>query len=141
MKRITGELKRMMGYGIAGVLATAAHYATMVALVSALATQEVVASSLGFVVGAMVKYPLNYWLVFGSRQRHRIAVPRFVLGLAFGFALNAALLALLLRIVDAHYMVSQVLTTGAVLLANYVIARLWIFRNPPPALRPGDDRR
>lgn len=131
----------MAGYGIAGVLATGAHYSTMVVLISGLAAHEVVASSLGFVVGAMVKYPLNYWLVFGSRQRHRVAVPRFVLGLAFSFVLNAALLALLLRILDAHYMVSQVLTTGAVILANYFIARLWVFRNPAPEFRPGDDRR
>jgi putative flippase GtrA len=135
------EARRFLGYGLAGLVATAAHYATMVALVWAFGGREVLASSLGFIVGALVKYPLNYWLVFASRQRHRVAVPRFVIGLALSFVLNAVVLALLLRLVPAHYMVSQVLTTGAVILANYVIARLWIFRHRPEAAGPGTGRR
>ena len=141
MKAMVTEARRFLGYGIAGLVATAAHYATMVALVWAFGGREVLASSLGFIVGAFVKYPLNYWLVFASRQRHRVAVPRYVISLALSFVLNAVLLAVLLRQLEAHYMVSQVLTTGAVILANYVIARLWIFRHRPEAAGPGTGRR
>lgn len=141
MKAIVAEAKRFLSYGIAGLVATASHYATMMALVWTMGGREVLASSLGFIVGAFVKYPLNYWLVFESRQRHRVAVPRFAIGLGLSFALNAVLLALLLRLLDVHYMVSQVLTTGVVILANYVIARLWVFRHRPGKADPGTDRR
>ena len=140
VKAVVAEAKRFLSYGIAGLAATASHYATMVGLVWTMGGREVLASSLGFTVGALVKYPLNYWLVFESRQHHRVAVPRFMVSLVFSFALNAGLFALLLRLLDVHYMVSQVLTTGAVILANYVIARLWVFRHTPGSTNPGIDR-
>jgi putative flippase GtrA len=121
------ELRRFLGYAAAGVVATATHYAVMVALVTWANFPEVVASCVGFLAGACVKYPLNYWAVFASEQQHRVAVPRFVLSLAVGFVLNALLLAILLRVLDVHYMVSQVLTTGVVLFVNYLLARYWVF--------------
>ncbi len=121
------ELRRFILYSVAGVAAVATHYGVMVALVTWANLPEVAASSLGFLAGACVKYPLNYWTVFASRQRHRIAMPRFVLALAVSFALNALVFAVLLRALDVHYMVSQVLTTGVVLVVSYLLARYWIF--------------
>jgi putative flippase GtrA len=100
----------------------------MVGLVWALGMTEVAASCAGFVAGALVKYPLNYWMVFSSGEKHRVAVARFVVALAISFVANAAVLALLLRVLPVHYMVSQVLTTGIVLLLNYLLAKQWIFR-------------
>ncbi len=140
MKAVIAEARRFLSYGIAGLAATASHYATMMGLVWAMGGREVLASSLGFIVGALVKYPLNYWLVFASRQHHRVAVPRFVISLALSFALNAILLALLLRLLDVHYMVSQVLTTGVVIMVNYVMARLWVFRHRSESTTPSIDR-
>lgn len=121
------ELHKFAGYVAAGFAATGTHYVVMVLLVSQAQLPEVVASSIGFLAGALVKYPLNYWAVFASEQAHAVAIPRFILGLAIGFALNALVFALLLRALDVHYMVSQVLTTGTVLFVNYLLARYWIF--------------
>ena len=126
-----GELRRMFAYVIAGLAATGTHYVVMIALVAWAKSPEVVATCAGFLAGACVKYPLNYWGVFASRQRHRVAVLRFAVALAVSFVLNAALFALLLELLDVHYMVSQVLTTGAVLLVNYLLARYWIFHARP----------
>jgi len=121
------ELRRFGLYVASGFAATGAHYLVMIALVTWADAPEVVASSIGFAAGACVKYPLNYWTVFASRERHRVALPRFIIGISVGFALNALVLAIFLRLIDAHYMVSQVLTTGVVLFANYLLARYWIF--------------
>jgi putative flippase GtrA len=124
---IACELRKLAGYVAAGLAATATHYVVMVLLVSQAQLPEVVASSIGFIAGAFVKYPLNYWAVFASEQAHSVAIPRFILSLAIGFTLNAAVFAILLRLLDVHYMVSQVLTTGTVLFVNYLLARYWIF--------------
>ncbi len=121
------ELGKFAGYVVAGLAATATHYVVMIVLINQLRLPEVAASSIGFLAGACVKYPLNYWAVFASEQEHRVAIPRFVVSLAIGFGLNALLFAVLLRALDAHYMVSQVLTTGTVLFVNYLLARYWIF--------------
>jgi putative flippase GtrA len=124
---ILQEARKFGRYVVAGFVATGTHYGVMVILVSRYELPEVVASSIGFIAGACVKYPLNYWAVFASGERHALAIPRFVLSLAIAFVLNAVLLAVLLRTLDVHYMVSQVLTTGAVLFVNYLLARYWIF--------------
>ena len=124
---IAEEGRKFGKYVLAGLAATATHYVTMVVLINQLSMPEVAASSIGFIVGACVKYPLNYWAVFDSGERHRVAIPRFVISLAIAFVLNAVLFAVLLRALDVHYMVSQVLTTGTVLFVNYLLARYWIF--------------
>ena len=124
---IAKELRKFAAYVVAGLAATATHYVVMVVLINQLRLPEVAASSIGFLAGACVKYPLNYWAVFSSEQEHRVAIPRFIISLAIGFALNALLFAILLRALDVHYMVSQVLTTGTVLFVNYLLARYWIF--------------
>ena len=122
------ESARLAGYVASGLASTGAHYAVMVALVQWAGWWEVAASSAGFLAGAGVKYPLNYWVVFRSSADHVRALVRFAIGLAAGFVLNAAILAALLGILDAHYLVSQVLTTGIVTVVNYLLARNWIFR-------------
>jgi Predicted membrane protein len=137
---VIAEFRRMAAYVVAGFAATGVHYAVMFALVTWEATPEVIATCAGFVAGALVKYPLNYWGVFSSRQRHRVAVARYVISLAVSFVLNAALFALLLQILSVHYMVSQVLTTGAVLVANYLMARLWIFHGRADVGEPSEPR-
>jgi putative flippase GtrA len=121
------ELVKASGYFASGLAATGTHYLVMVALVHWAGWWEVAASSVGFLAGAAVKYPLNYWVVFRSSAAHGKAIVRFAIGLAIGFALNGAILALLLATLDVHYLVSQVLTTGMVTLVNYLLARNWIF--------------
>lgn len=121
------ELAKATGYAASGFAATGAHYIVMVVLVHWAGWWEVLASSAGFLAGAAVKYPLNYWVVFRSEAKHAGAIVRFAIGLAIGFALNGVILALLLATLDVHYLVSQVLTTGLVTLVNYLLARNWIF--------------
>lgn len=132
---VRSEATRLTGYIASGLASTAAHYVVMVALVQWAGWWEVAASSAGFLAGAAVKYPLNYWVVFKSSARHGRALVRFAIGLAAGFVLNGAILAVLLATLDVHYLVSQVLTTGVVTVVNYLLARNWIFR----AGRPGDE--
>jgi putative flippase GtrA len=127
IRSLRREFAQVCGYVVSGLAATGSHYAVMVALVQWAGWWEVAASSAGFLVGALVKYPLNYWVVFKSSAAHGRALVRFAIGLAAGFALNGAILALLLATLDVHYLVSQVLTTGAVTLVNYLLARNWIF--------------
>ena len=128
MNFLRREVAKLASYVASGLAATAAHYGVMVALVQWAGWWEVAASSAGFLAGALVKYPLNYWVVFKSSADHGRALVRFFIGLAAGFALNAIILAILLATLDVHYLVSQVLTTGIVTLVNYLLARNWIFR-------------
>ena len=112
----------------AGGIATGSHYVTTVLLVELLAMRPVIASALGFGVGALVKYCLNYFVAFRSDERHSVAVPRFVVMLALMLGLNTLVFALLNEGAGLHYMVAQVATTILLIPPGYLMSRLWVFR-------------
>ena len=62
-----------------GVIGTLGHYTVLVVLVQFWAVDPVFASSLGFVVGAVINYILNYHFTFQSRKRHSEALTKFLI--------------------------------------------------------------
>ena len=115
-------------YLIAGGIATASHYVTTIGAVEYFRMVPLAASIAGFVVGAFVKYGLNYFVAFRSAQRHVIAVPRFALMEGILLSGNALFFWLLHNLFGLHYMVAQVLTTGLLIPPGYFLARVWVFR-------------
>jgi putative flippase GtrA len=112
----------------AGGFATASHYATTIALVELGGIAPLLATTVGFGVGALVKYALNYFVAFRSAAPHSAAVPRFVLTVGAMFALNVAFFSLFHERLGLHYMIAQVLTTGMLIPPGYLMSRLWVFR-------------
>jgi hypothetical protein len=108
-----------------GVLAVAAHYAVM-AIALAAGLQAVAASALGFVVGAWVRFHASFKHVFAPASGARRIVPRFVLALAAQFVANALLLQALLDL-GLPVWWAQVLTTGILAVATYLVYRLLVF--------------
>jgi putative flippase GtrA len=85
------------------------------------------ASTIGAIVGAAVNYALNYRFTFASRRAHHIALPRFAAIAAAGVVLNALVLSAMLALVQPHYLVAQIVATGAVLIAGFLANRKWTF--------------
>ena len=112
----------------AGGIATASHYATMIALVQLFNVVPLLATATGFIVGAVVKYVLNHKVVFVTDARHDAALPRFGVMLAVMFALNAAVFATLQQGLELNYIVAQVITTILLSPPGYLMSRLWVFR-------------
>ena len=120
-------LAQFVRYGGAGAVGTAAHFATLAALVQFAGTGPVAASTLGAVVGAVINYALNYRYTFASRRAHHVALPRFGAIAAAGVVVNAAVLSGMLAFIHPHYLVAQVAATGAVLIAGFLANRKWTF--------------
>lgn len=112
----------------AGGIATASHYAFVVAAVEIFGAVPIVATTAGFALGAAIKYWLNYTAAFRSRASHRQAVGRFVVALAALMALNTLLFYLLATRLGIHYLVAQAITTVALVPPGYYLHRLWVFR-------------
>jgi putative flippase GtrA len=117
-----------------GAIGTAAHYVTLITLVQLTGTNAVLASSVGAIVGALVNYHLNYHFTFRSNKAHHDAIVKFFLVAGVGFIFNAVLMALLTEYLQLHYLLSQVITTGIVLVWNFTGNRLWTFRKKPHEL-------
>ncbi len=110
-----------------GAIGTGAHYTVLVLLVQALGVNPVVASSLGYLTGALVNYLLNYRYTFRSRKPHREALSKFLAVAAVGFVLNGALMALGEQMLHLHYLLNQIVATGVVLLWTFTGNHLWTF--------------
>lgn len=122
--RMLGQFLR---YAAVGAIGTAAHYATLLGLVSWFRLHVVAATSAGFVVGALVNYALNYRFTFRSASRHSQAVVKFFGVALVGMLLNAGMMALLHARVPVHYLVLQVFTTGSILIWTFLANRWWTF--------------
>ena len=123
-----GHRRSFTLYVVSGLAAVATHYAFAVVAVEALGWRALVATSAGFLVGAVTKYFMNYFLAFASAAPHVQAIPRFAVMLATLFAANAAIFWALHDEYGLHYMLAQVLTTGLLIPVGYVVNRLWVFR-------------
>jgi putative flippase GtrA len=126
--RRPGHRRSFVLYVVSGVASVATHYAFTIATVEILGWRALFATSAGFMVGAVTKYFMNYFLAFESEEPHGSAIPRFAVMLLALFALNAAIFWTLHEHYGLHYMVAQVLTTGILVPIGYVINRVWVFR-------------
>ncbi len=111
---------------ITGLAAVATHYGLMWALLKT-GSDPVLASSSGFLAGALIRFLLSYKHVFSPTIGIPSALSRFVLALAMQLLFNALLLGLLIGI-GAGVWLAQVLVTALLTVANYMIYRLWVFR-------------
>ena len=121
------QASQFLRYAGAGAIGTGLHYAVLIALVQLARAGPVIASTAGAVCGALVNYALNHRFTFASERSHRRALPRFALVAVCGVALNALVMAVVLAVAGPHYLVAQVVATGAVLAAGFLANRAWTF--------------
>jgi putative flippase GtrA len=120
-------LLKLFVFGIVGVVATPAHYLTLILLVEAGDVRPVYATFCGSVVGALANYLLNRRYTFKSSKPHLDAGPKFfTVALGTGL-LNTLLVYLGVDLLDIHYLVVQIGATIVVFLANFLLNSIWIF--------------
>lgn len=121
---------QLLSYLSIGVLATALQYALTASLVLTGWLQLVPASTVAFLISAAFNYWANARLTFaaqGSPVRNRAQQLRFAIMVALGCALNALLLRLAVGS-GLHPAPSQLIATAGVLISNFALGRLWVFR-------------
>ncbi len=127
-----GPLQRLarqfVRYSGVGALATACHYLVLVGAVELGRVSPVVAAMVGFLVGGFVSYTLNRRWTFESDRAHEAAVPRFALVAFVGFLLTGVFMSAFTELLRLHYLPSQVLTTGLVMIWTFLGNRYWTFR-------------
>jgi len=110
---------------ITGVFAVVVHYALMYLALN-LGSTPVIATSIGFVGGAVTRFLLAYYHVFTPSRPKGEAAVHFVISLGIQMVLNAALLAGLLAL-GAAVWPAQLATTVLLTFINYAMYRLWVF--------------
>jgi putative flippase GtrA len=115
-------------YLVAGGIATAVHYAVLIALVESSSLAAAPSAAIGALCGAGVSYWLNRRMTFaGSSTKHVEALPRFMAIGLLGACLNGVLVWMGVHTLAWHYLVAQALATVLVLGLTFRLNRLWTF--------------
>jgi putative flippase GtrA len=118
-------------YLVVGVCAAIGHYGTLIVLTEVFDVDPVRASIVGFVVAGTISYVLNYRFTFRSTKRHVEALPIFGFVVAIAFMINWFSMIFFNRILNFHYLPSQLITTGIMLIWQFTANKLWTFRAAP----------
>ena len=110
-----------------GAIGTSGHYAVLILLVQVLHVEPVSATTLGFVVGALINYALNYRITFKSNKKHREALTKFLVVAGLGAVANGAIMSLGVNTFDMHYLIIQLPATCIVLVFNFMANKYWTF--------------
>jgi putative flippase GtrA len=112
---------------LVGGFSTLLQYLILAFLVQTAGTDPVMASSVGYVLSAVVNYDLNYRLTFRSRVPYFGGMGRFALVHAVGFLLNGMIMAVGTKALGLHYLAAQIAATVVVLFWNFFANRRWTF--------------
>ena len=119
--------RQFLIFAAVGAVGTGVQYFVLIALVAA-GTNPVAASTVGFLISAVANYLVNYRLTFRSTLPHSSVAPRFAVIAASALLLNALLMWIQIHRFGLQYLVAQVVTTGLVLIWNFIFSRLWTFK-------------
>jgi putative flippase GtrA len=121
--------RQVSAFALVGVAAAVVHYGTLVGLVELAGAGPVPATLAGYLLGGIVSYGLNRRYAFASDRPHAEAGWRFAVVAFIGLGVTTLLMAVFLRVLEWHYIPSQVLTTGIVLLWSFFAHKYWSFRD------------
>lgn len=130
-------MKRFALYLGIGGLSTLIQFLLLIIFIELRLLPEVYASAAGYALSSIFNYWANYHYTFKSTSRHSTTFPKFVVAVAIGLSTNTALFAAFLFVFEnflpvpwvAPYMVAQVLATAITVALNFLVHKIWIYRN------------
>jgi putative flippase GtrA len=124
-----GGVGRFFMYAAVGAAGTAGHYAFLVTAVTLGLLAPVPASVVGALVGAVINFVLNAAVTFrGHAHLSLHTAARFFATAGVAAAVNGAAMSVLVNGLRVDYRLAQVLVTGILLCATYVVNSLWTFQ-------------
>lgn len=122
------QFSRFTGVGFVSAIG---HYGLFFALIQGFGVEPVTASAAGALLGAVINYALNYRFTFRSNKRHRDAILKFAAVALIGLLLNTLFMWIGVYLLGMHPLLSQVITTGLVLIWSFIGNRYWTFHPGP----------
>ncbi|MDD8042546.1 MAG: GtrA family protein [Verrucomicrobiota bacterium] len=120
---------RFFTFTLVGSVGTAIQYAVLGLGVTLDVAQPVACSAVGYALGSVANYLLNYRLTFQCKAPHAQAATKYFTILAVGWLINLCLMFLFVVRIGWSHWISQVLTTVLGLVWNYTGSHRWAFHS------------
>lgn len=114
-----------------GMIGTAGHYLCLISLVELAGFTPTLATTLGFITGAVINYALNYRFTFNSQKRHLETLTKFMVIALIGALFNILIMFLGVSLTHLHYLIIQIVATVIVLIWNFSMNKIWTFAKGP----------
>src|ERR1700759_3818318 len=118
-------------FGIVGVSNTVLAFAIYTLLLKVFGVWYLVASAIGFIVGAVNGFLLNRRWTFAGHVGDSLTPVRWGVVQGCGLALNEGLLFLFVDGADVEKLLGQALATVVVTVVTFPVNRAWTSRMPP----------
>jgi putative flippase GtrA len=114
-----------------GATGTTVQYIALWFGTAVLFTRAAICSAVGYILGSVVNYILNYIFTFESGKSHIEAASKYYMVLGVGWCINTGLMSIFVHGYKWNIWIAQVLTTGIGLLWNFTGSKWWAFKHAP----------
>ena len=98
-------IQQIISFAGVGLVTTVLQYLILIFLVQIFIIKPVYASTVGYLISALVSYYLNYVFTFRSTARHHVAMAKFLFVVTVGLSLNAAVMYWLTEVLSLFVLV------------------------------------
>lgn len=127
MKFINDDLIRFIKFGMVGVLNTLVNWVIFFIL-NAFGMYYILANIIAYALGTIHSYLWNTLWVFKYKEKASTDTTiKFVILNVVGLGLNTGILYVLVDLCNLNKFIGLVITTGIVMIINYVVNKLWVF--------------
>jgi putative flippase GtrA len=120
---------RVAAFVLVGGFCLAANTMLLWALTSGLGIHYLASTVVAFVAITPLGFLLNKVITFGTPRAHaRIELPRYFAAMAASFAMNLALMYLLVSVLGIWYLAASLLVAVTLVVFNFVTSDRWSYR-------------
>ena len=114
-------------YFISGAVAVCVHLGILALLVEFLFLNPVFSTTIGFLVGSVVNYLMQFYWAFAADGNHYTRFLRYGTVTAITAAINSGVFWMFHELADMTYLPAQIATTAIIFLLNYEANRRFTF--------------
>ena len=128
MNFINEGVNKFVKFGLVGVLNTLINW-IIFALLNFIGVYYIVANVIAYVIATANSYIWNSkWVFKYNGKNKKETTANFVILNLIGLGLNTGILYLLVDMVGFNKLIALVITTGIVMIINYIVNKLWVFK-------------
>ena len=121
--------RQFLRFAAVGATGTLIQYGVLWVGVEFLGKPAALASGVGYALGSIANYLLNYFFTFESGKSHAEAASKYYAVIGVGWCINIGLMTLLVHRLEQNYWIAQILVTGVSLIWNFLGSRWWAFKH------------
>lgn len=128
MKFLSDDFTRFIKFGLVGVLNTIINWVLFI-LLNSIGVYYIISNIIAYSISTLNSYLWNSkWVFKYNGDNINQTTFKFITLNIIGLVLNTIILFLLVDIIKLPKIISLIITTGIVMILNYFINKLWVFK-------------